>query len=140
MPEPCVEECIEEIEKHSPSKRLVVLLHSYKNNPESLHSVRDAVHKKLEDADILIPRMPTATLSMADPNMLVKMVLCMIDCCWTERQQREDRVPLVRTGELHHGKSQGRAGPCRRRRPGFGDAHQSAGSIHRAEREFEVVK
>jgi pimeloyl-ACP methyl ester carboxylesterase len=81
---------VPEFETHGSSNQLVVLLHAYRSNPERLCSVRDVVNKKLADADILIPRLPTATLSMADPNTLVKTVLRKINQHWRERQTCKD--------------------------------------------------
>ncbi len=81
---------VSEFHAHEPSRQLVVLLHAYRLDPESLRFARKAVHEALPDADILIPSLPTSTLSMEDPNALVQTVLAKLDRYWRERQGRED--------------------------------------------------
>src|SRR4051812_39910638 len=53
-----------------PGDTLAVLLHAYQQTPASLNRVANAVRETYPRADILAPRLPACTFSIADPERI----------------------------------------------------------------------
>jgi Putative serine esterase (DUF676) len=77
---------------------LIVLLHGYVSNANSLGAVKNVAESSLPDADFLVPELSAGAFSTADPNELVSGVLEMINARWTERKAsglRYQRIVFV---------------------------------------------
>jgi alpha-beta hydrolase superfamily lysophospholipase len=85
------QEVVVPCEKRGTSEDLVVLLHAYTRDPESLRSVRSAVAGEMPDADLLVPALPAARFSMADPVRMARALTEAIDECWSSRKRELGR-------------------------------------------------
>ncbi len=81
----------QELEVHGNSTKLVVILHAYTSSPSKMSHVRDVVFQEIPNADIFIPKLPTAIFSLASPIDIVLSLLSAIDRLWEERQKRQDK-------------------------------------------------
>jgi hypothetical protein len=77
------------------SAELVVLIHAYDRNPESMHWIKKAVAESEHraDADFFIPTIPASRFSFADPIEIVQKLLIDIDILDTRRGYQ--RITLI---------------------------------------------
>lgn len=66
---------------------LVVLLHAYGRNPQSLQRIADAVRGEYPRSDILAPRLPISIFSSADPEAIAADLVQKIDACQSEKHR-----------------------------------------------------
>ncbi|MCI0400624.1 MAG: hypothetical protein L0Z68_04905, partial [Gammaproteobacteria bacterium] len=66
-------------QKNGQSSTLAVILHAPTFCPEQLSHLEQAIREHLPDADLLVPRLPLAVTSNADPVTVATSVVEMID-------------------------------------------------------------
>ena len=89
---------VPEFEVRGRSTDLIVLLHAYVSSPDNLAYIRTVAASERPDADILVPAMPTALFSLADPIDIARELLEKVDHAWTERAENGEpysRIVLV---------------------------------------------
>ncbi|VVM84132.1 hypothetical protein PS647_02476 [Pseudomonas fluorescens] len=89
-----------DVERGEKGSVLVVMLHGYTLNRESLRSVQSTIKSAggFQGADFLIPNLPFDTFSMATPTSIVSEVVLAIDKAWNDRAKGGNpysRVVLV---------------------------------------------
>lgn len=72
-------------EQRGSSTELIILLHSYKQNRQSLASLRKIVEEEKPDADILAPDLPASVFSFSSPDSIVADLLHAVDDKWESR-------------------------------------------------------